>query len=108
MKIKSYLKQTCVWQKRIPEGSTDQPGWGGFEYEPAQTIRCRKTVKKKQVNNKAERTYVDVSVYWTEVEISIGDIIDGEEIMAVQNEVGFDGRVVYWESNPRPPLGFTP
>ena len=108
MKIKSYLKQTCVWQKRIGEAPNQDPGWGGFEHEAPRTIRCRKTTKKKQVNNKGERTYVDVSVYWTEEQISIGDIIDGEEIMAIKNEVGFDGKVVYWESNPRPPLGFTP
>lgn len=102
--IKRFLKQSCSWEKRSPKPDA----FGNWTYDPPITLRCRKTTKAKQVNNQKERTYVDVSVYWTEEEISIGDRLDGEEIMARKNIVGFAGEVVYWESNPRPPLGFTP
>lgn len=102
--ILRYLKQTCVWEQR-----SDTPdSFGNWTYAAPQTIRCRHTTKTKQVNHPKDRTHVDVTIYWTIEEIKIGDRINGEEIMARQNVVDRSGRIVYWESNPRPPLGFTP
>lgn len=102
--IKRYLKQTCVWERRSQV--TDH--FGNWVYEPPVTIPCRHTTKTKQVASPKERTHVDVTIFWTLQEIFIGDRINGEEIMARQNIVAKNGKILYWESNPRPPLGFTP
>lgn len=102
--VKRFLKQFCTYEKRNP--TTDEAG--NWTYQAPVQLRCRHTTKTKHLNNQKERTYVDVSIYWTLQEVFLGDRINGEEIMARKNVVDTKGRIVYWESNPRPPLGFTP
>lgn len=104
MRITRYLKQTAQWRKQTAFSA----GWNAASYEPAQTIKVRKTKKVKRVKNVKEVTFVDVTLYMTEAPVEIGDQLDGEIIHASEHIVDISGKVIGRYAYPRPPVGFTP
>lgn len=103
MKVTRYLNQTAQYR-----AFTGRDEWGAPAHAPAVTIKVRKKRKNKWQRTKGELTLVSVTEYMSEQKISLGDLMDDEEIYAVEDVVDFDGSVIATQSYPRPPLGFTP
>ena len=102
MELTSYLLQECTYQDYTVVEAT-----GDKQYGPIQTIPCRKTFKKKKAEEKGTDKILNVTTYLIEdVVPRLGALIDGEEILAFEDFVDFDGSVIGYRVFPRPPLGW--
>lgn len=103
MKIAKYCNQTATLQVR-----TGEDGWGARALQAPVQIPCRKETKQKFIRSKGETAIVAVTEILTTETVKIGDYIDNEEILAVEDIVAKNGTIMGYYAYPRPPHGFTP
>ena len=102
MQITQYLQQECNYQTVTTELAT-----GDKQYGDVQVIPCRKVTKLKKEETKGVDRMLNVTEYLLEdVVPALGDLIDGDEILAMEDIIDFDGSTIGYRVFPRPPLGW--
>ena len=104
MKIRQFLKQTAVWEKR-----TGTNRFGNATYDPNPvTIRVRKEVRERMLRasdtNPRAADGVEkpsTTTYMSEEEIGLGDKLDGEIVQARTSITDFSG-IIGWTSYMEP------
>lgn len=101
--IAKVCNQTAKYEKIL-----DRDEWGNTTYEKARTIRVRMETQHKRVKDNGEIRHIAVTKYLTPspTVFSIGDLINGEEILGVEDIVSKGGTVIGWRGYPNPPSGF--
>lgn len=102
MRITQYLTMTCTLEVNT-ESSPDR--WGTPQYDPPETIKCRRVTKQKLARKKQGYELIAVTKYMTERQVRVGDKLDGQEVKAVE-EIADLKKVIGYNSFPVPPSGF--
>ncbi len=102
MNIKPFLKQTATYQAR----TQTHTAWGDASYEPPVQIKVRRTQKMKTVRKQNEWRTLLMTQYMTAHNVKPGDRIDGEEIWAVEDLRGLDGKLIGTICHPNAPPTF--
>lgn len=89
MDISRYLNQKA--QHRRASGRDE---WGNAVQESQRTIPVRRTTKARQRSSKGELALVSATEYMTNERIAVGDLLDGEEVQAVEEIIDFDGSYI--------------
>ena len=95
-------------QKATYEAYIERDPRGNIVSEPPVEIKCRKTRKAKWQRSRSEMIEVTVTQYLVNFPLYQGDKLDGEELYAVEEIIGANGKLVGCKGFPRPPQGFTP
>lgn len=105
MEIDQYMTMPGTHTPTAPRSE-----WGNIVPQTPINILFRKTKKLKIQRSKStgELTEVSVTEYLTKQVVAIGDLLDDDEIYAMEELIDFDGSYIGCICYPRPPLGFTP
>lgn len=102
MELTPYLNQECSYQSVDTIQET-----GDKTYKSAVTVATRRVSKAKREEANGKEKIINVTEYLLEDIVPVlGDKIDGEEILAVEELVDFDGTIIGYRCFPRPPLGW--
>ncbi len=104
MKIKPFLKQTAVWERR-----TATSRFNDASYAAPTTIRVRKEVRERMLRasdtNPRAADGVEkpsTTTYLSEEEIGLGDKLDGQIVQARTSITDISGKIIGWTSYMEP------
>lgn len=99
--VRRYLKQTLRLQRRArdAEGNPLLTRTGGITFDAAVNVRGRKFAKSGVVRTATgeEIEAESEAITGPETPVTVGDLIDGEEVRRVETRVDKGGRIIgYW------------
>lgn len=91
MNISNLLNQTAVWQTVASTNDRDD-----ITYAAGVTLPCRMVQKLRDVIGKDGEVTTATNCYTLMTEVTLGDVLDGRQVISLESMTTFSGSVIGW------------